>query len=137
MDARERSAIRKPGPVAVLLITLAGRILPGGSRRDRYRQEFLAELHGMAPGRQIAHALQIVASAWSLRSATANPDRERKTMLTMLRSKPLLCLLNVRHKWSWVSSTDGERYERCAKCGKDRMAYPWGLDPKGRNTIGI
>lgn len=128
--------LQRPALLPLFLIALAGRVLPGGSRRDRYRQEFLAELHGMTRGRQIAHALQIVASSWSLRSATSYPNREEQTMLTALRSKPLLCLLNIRHRWEVQSSPDGERYQRCAKCGKDRMEYPWGTDPRGRNTIG-
>jgi len=78
--------------------------------------------------RQTAHALRILASSWSLRSATANPHRERKTMLTVLQSKPLLCLLNVRHHWETLSADDDSRYERCTKCGKDKTGYRWGFD---------
>lgn len=36
------------------------------------------------------------------------------------RRKPLLCLLNLHHKWRWESAPDGGRYRRCANCGKDR-----------------
>ena len=126
MKTREAAQLHAPGFVPSLLIALGGRVLPGGARRDRYRQEFLAELYGMTPGRQTVHALQIVASSWALRSATSHPHREGKTMLTILRSKPLLCLLNIRHHWEGQSTADGERYQRCAKCGKDRMEWPWG-----------
>jgi hypothetical protein len=42
-------------------------------------------------------------------------------MLTIVRSKPLLCLLNVRHHWQPQTTDDGGRYERCSKCGKNRM----------------
>lgn len=136
MEDRKAPQLQTPALVPSLLIALGGRVLPGGTRRDRYRQEFLAELYGMTAGRQTAHALQILASSWSLRSATSHPHREGKTMMVILRSKPLLCLLNIRHHWKGQSSPDGERYQRCTKCGKDRMEYPWGLDPKGRNTIG-
>jgi hypothetical protein len=136
MERREPPPSQLPARLPSLLIALGGRVLPGGSRRTRYRQEFLAELHGMSPRRQTVHALQIVASSWSLRSATSDPHRERKTMTGILRSKPLMCLLNVRHHWAVESGPDGERYERCTKCGKDRMDYPWGVDPNGSNTIG-
>jgi hypothetical protein len=135
MVEREAPRPRIPAVVPSLLIALGGRVLPGGSARERYRQEFTAELYGMTPRRQTAHALQIVVSSWALRSATRHP-REGKTMVNILRRKPLLCLLNVRHDWETQSSPDGERYQRCSRCGKDRMEYPWGLDPKGRNTIG-
>ena len=133
---RVAPTLRKPVWPASLLVSLGVRALPGGLRRDRYRQEFLAELYGMTAGRQIRHALQVVASSWSLRSATSNPNREGTTMLTTLRSKPLLCLLNIHHRYHLESSPDGHRYERCVTCGKDRMDYPWGMDLKGRNTIG-
>jgi hypothetical protein len=136
MTDREPQKLLSPALVPSLLITLGGRVLPGGSRRDRYRQEFLSELYGMSRGRQTVHAFQILASSWSLRSATRYPQREGNTMLSILRSKPPLCLLNIRHDWQTQSSPDGERYQRCSKCGKDRMDYPWGTDPKGRNTIG-
>ena len=46
-------------------------------------------------------------------------------MLTMIRSKPLLCLLNIRHHWMPHHTDEGTRYERCIMCGKDRRDYPW------------
>jgi hypothetical protein len=136
MSDREAPKPVSPALVPLLLIRLGVRVLPGGLRRERYRQEFLAELHGMSGREQTLHAFQIVGSSWSLRSATTNPQREETTMLSMIRTKPPLCLLNIRHHWEGQSSPDGDRYERCSKCGKDRMDYPWGIDPKGRNTIG-
>ena len=33
--------------------------------------------------------------------------------------KPLLCRLNLRHKWVPERSPGGDWYRRCAKCGKD------------------
>ncbi len=136
MNDGETPQQQAPARVPSLLIALSGRVLPGGSVRDRYKREFVAELYGMTRAQQTAHALQIVASSWSLRSAMSHPQREGNTMLSVLRSKPLLCLLNVHHHWELQSSPDGDRYERCSKCGKDRMDYPWGLDPRGHNTIG-
>jgi hypothetical protein len=126
MDGRETPQLTRPALVPSLLVALATRVLPGGSRRTRYRQEFQAELYGMTPGRQTAHALGILASSWSLRSATADPRREGRSMLIILRTKPLLCLLNIRHRWKLQSTSDGYRYRRCARCGKDRMEYPYG-----------
>lgn len=34
---------------------------------------------------------------------------------------PLTCRWNLHHHWSWVSTEDGDRYERCTRCGKDRL----------------
>jgi len=121
-----------PKFIPSLLVALASRVLPGGSRRNRYRQEFRAELYGMPARRQTAHALRILASSWSLRRATAHPARERTSMLTMIRSKPLLCLLNIKHYWMPQYTDEGNRYERCAACGKDRPDYPW----YGKRAVG-
>ena len=99
MRGRETRQLTRPAFVPSLLVSLATRVLPGGTRRNRYRQEFQAELYGMTAVRQTAHALGILASSWSLRSATTDPRREGRSMLTILRTKPLLCLLNVRHRW--------------------------------------
>ena len=34
--------------------------------------------------------------------------------------KPLLCRINLRHKWEWAHTPDGQRYVRCARCDKER-----------------
>ena len=39
--------------------------------------------------------------------------------MIMRSRKPLLCRLNVRHKWHTESTDDGGRYLRCQRCGKD------------------
>ncbi len=127
-----------PAFPATLLVALACRILPGGSCRSRYRQEFKAELYGMPLGRQATHAFEIVASSWSLRSAIASPQGKGRTMLTIVRSKPLLCLLNVRHHWQLQSTEDGGRFQVCIKCGKDRLDFgPVNVDWRGRNKFGM
>jgi hypothetical protein len=41
------------------------------------------------------------------------------TMSPTKPSKPLLCRLNLHHKWVTERSSGGEWYRRCAKCGKD------------------
>jgi hypothetical protein len=43
--------------------------------------------------------------------------------------KPLLCRLNLRHRWEVRKNPDGEPYQRCTRCGKDRESYPWGPVP--------
>jgi hypothetical protein len=34
--------------------------------------------------------------------------------------KPLLCRLNMHHKWERQFNPDGEDYLHCTACGKDR-----------------
>jgi hypothetical protein len=33
--------------------------------------------------------------------------------------KPLQCRINLHHKWRQASTSDGQRYTRCVRCGKD------------------
>lgn len=37
----------------------------------------------------------------------------------MQRHRDVLCRLNLHHTWRTVSTEDGSRYQRCARCGKD------------------
>ena len=41
-------------------------------------------------------------------------------MSTPTPRKPLLCRLNMRHKWERRSTEDGTGYLKCMACGKDR-----------------
>ncbi|WP_193571062.1 hypothetical protein [Leifsonia tongyongensis] len=58
-------------------------------------------------------------------------------MLAVVRRKPLLCLVNVRHHWRWESTDDVDRYERCSRCGKDKNVYRVAFDWQGRNKFGL
>jgi uncharacterized membrane protein len=37
-------------------------------------------------------------------------------------TKPVLCRVNLRHRWEWAHTPDGERYVRCARCHKERSS---------------
>ena len=43
------------------------------------------------------------------------------------KRKPLLCRLNLRHKWVQGVDSDGQHYLRCTACGKDRR---YDIDPQ-------
>lgn len=107
-----------PGPVPVQCVGLAARVLPAGATRDRYRREFVAELYVMTPQQRRRFALGVLTHAWSLRAAVmASPlTQKEKTM----SHKALMCRLNLHHDWHWNQTEDGSRYQRCAKCGKDK-----------------
>jgi hypothetical protein len=40
--------------------------------------------------------------------------------MTDARRIPLTCRLGIRHDWRVVSTSDGNRFKACAKCGKDK-----------------
>jgi hypothetical protein len=59
---------------ASLVVRSAALPLPT-EHRWRYRQEFLAELHGMTPTEQRRHAHGVLSRIWTLRLALTDPDR--------------------------------------------------------------
>ena len=103
-------------------IELAVRVLPP-EHRDRYGLEFVAELYGMPPAQQRKHSARVLSSAWALRTAltAAVPGANgEKAMIITTTRQPLTCRLHLHHRWRWLSTEDGDRFERCEKCGKDR-----------------
>ncbi len=116
----------KPTWWATGLVALAAAILPSAEHRQRYRLEFVAELYGMPDRRQARYAGQVLSRAWALRSALREgelPIGEDGNPVGFWR----LCLCRVqRHRWRWYSTEDGDRYQRCVRCGSDRIIYDWG-----------
>jgi hypothetical protein len=101
-------------------VELAVRVLPA-EHRARYGLEFIAELYGMPKAQQRRHSVRVLTSAWALRTAleAASGTNGETAVITTTR-KPLTCRLNLHHRWRWLSTEDGDRYEQCEKCGRDR-----------------
>jgi hypothetical protein len=49
-------------------------------------------------------------------------------------SKPLLCRTNTHHHWEYARTPDGARYQRCARCLKER---PDGMSAGTKAGMGI
>ena len=109
-------AIYRPVLVARCAVTATVLLLPRGSLRSRYRQEYLAELHFIDTHTQARFSAGILSRAWALRRALT----EEGTMLNdTLPRTPLFCRLNLRHQYRMTATEDGARYRRCRRCGKD------------------
>ena len=74
-----------PTPAASAMVAITVMILPAGSR-DRYRDEFRAELIGLPARRQIGCAASVLGGSVALRSA--------------LRSRGIADPLDVRRHWT-------------------------------------
>ena len=61
-------AMRAAGFLPRHIVRVAIRVVPVASR-GRYRQEFLAELHGLRRARQLRHAFGVLSRSWALRAA--------------------------------------------------------------------
>ena len=125
-------------PCAV--VKLSARSLPRGSVRDRYRGEFLAELHGMSRMRQTRHSVGILSRAWALRVAVDGQGRlggGTEGVTTQTSARPLLCRLNLHHAWRMCTTEDGARYRRCTRCGKDDVGDSDRGNARPMNTGGV
>ena len=126
-----RSHVTRP---ARALVGAATATLPSGAVRERYRLEHLGELSALPTGAQVQYAVGALATSWALRRALS---KERDMTINTTRTrKPLLCLLNLHHRWEKQYNPAGETYRRCKRCGKDdpgppprgtpRHPMPWG-----------
>jgi hypothetical protein len=107
------------------LVRLAAHALPAGELRDRYRQEFLAELQACRPGARLPYSIGVLTHVLSLRMAVGAGRLGLETAV-FTRHRPLLCHLYLHH-FEACHNPDGEFYLRCRRCGADRY------DPEGRS----
>ena len=108
-----------PSPVALGMVRLSTRMLPSGEVRQRYRWELFADLSHLDRPHQLSYATGVMSTAWQLRRELTQ-EIDPMTDTTTTPSIPLLCRLNLRHKWHYETNPeDNHRYRRCARCGKD------------------
>lgn len=111
----------QPRLVPALVIRLSVLALPRGVRRDRYRQEFLCELHDLTRAEQARHARGVLVHAFALRAAVRAAERlALEDLMTTRATKPFLCRTNLHHSWEYARTSDGARYIRCARCLKEK-----------------
>ena len=124
---------------AVLAVARAGvglavRALPDWDDQLRYRAEFLAELHDLAPAAQLRYTAGVLSQTLALRAALGStPSRVEEDAMT-LTTTPFnwRCRILRTHHWVARSTEDGVRYLVCSRCGRDKGEASWGPD----NTIG-
>lgn len=110
----------RPGGWPARAVQWAAAILPA-AQRQRYALEFIAELYGMPPRQQRRHALGVLTSAVALRAALAdtNPASTQGDIMVNTSTRSVRCRVGL-HRWHTASTTDGQRYDACLLCGKDR-----------------
>lgn len=106
-------------PWARRAVRLASLGLPRGEVRDRYRSEFVSDLSDLSAYAQAAYSVRVLVGMPSLRLAvrTIPSSHLEPTMATT--SKPLRCRLTF-HRWELAHTPDGQRFDRCARCHKER-----------------
>jgi hypothetical protein len=116
MGSRGTGQAGPPTWWASLVVRSAALPLPS-EHRWRYRQEFLAELHGMTPAEQWHHASGVLSRVVALRVALSEPERLTHKEATM--ATPFLCRIG-RHRWQRLRNPEGGWYRECRGCGKQR-----------------
>ena len=112
---------RPTGPAAVM-VSLSVLALPTPCR-DRYRQEFRAELCCLPIGRQVLQATGLLVGSVALRRAL----KEEAMSISPEAAKPLSCRLG-RHHFSMVDDQNPEdrriHHFECRDCGKVKEIGP-------------
>ena len=121
MTRRARGSTANQGPTvwARTGVALASRALPVGPIRERWREEFWGDLQVLGRRQQASYTVGVLANAWALRSALRQGEPAIMED-TVTRRPPLMCRLNLRHKWRVVSTEDGNPHLECIACRK-----PW------------
>jgi hypothetical protein len=52
-----------------------------------------------------------------------------------MASKPLMCRLNIHHRWENAHTSDGNRFVRCARCLKERWPVSTSTAPVGSHAV--
>ncbi len=117
-------------------VDLAVWFLPELDDRLRYRAEFLAELHDLSPAGQLRYTAGLLSQTFALRAALGDsPTRVEEDAMTITRTRPFYwrCRVLRRHHWVTRSTEDGNRYDACSRCGRDRG----GIDVGGGPNVGF
>jgi hypothetical protein len=108
--------MRRPTPIAGAMVALTVRVLPPG-HRDRYDDEFRAELCLLRPRRQIPQATGLLVGAVTLRGAL----KERDMSIEMNSIKFWKCRIG-RHRYRLVTDDNPENrrssHLECTRCLK-------------------
>ena len=125
--------IRTPTPLAAALIALSVVPLPSGSR-DRWSDEYRAEIFGLSRIRQIAEAASALSGSFALRSAL-KADPEGSPATATIRS----CRI-WRHRYQTINEDNPEnrRYQHreCVICGKIKEGPTTDLPRSERSFMG-
>lgn len=109
---------RAPVPGARLGIAIAVATLPRRADRERYHDEFVAELYDLPPGSQVRQLTGFLSQAFALRAAlgtSPSPAEEQ----TMSHGRRFLCHVLHKHHYKLYSTEDGNRYRACRYCHKE------------------
>ena len=116
-----------PLAIARAGVRLATRALPTQAARDRYEAEFLAELYGLDPWRQIRHTAGVLLRIVALRAALGSWPAQEDVVIETPNRKPFWrCRMFRMHDFVVRYTEDGDRYQQCVRCGTDRGVRGFG-----------
>jgi hypothetical protein len=127
----------RPLAVARAGIELAARPLPTVQVRDRYRSEFLAQVHELSPADQLRFTAGVLVQAFALRAALgSSPARAEEAAIAVAAPRfSWRCQVLRLHRWVRRSTEDGGRYLMCSRCARDLYLSP--AVPSGPTHVGF
>ncbi len=110
------------------LVRLAARALPAGEPRERYRQEFLAELHSFRRGARLRFSIGVLTQVLALRMTVGDQSVPVAERDFSRMHKPILCRLHMHFRVRCLNE-DRAIYYRCHRCGDDQYDFARNRDP--------
>ncbi len=98
--------------LAAALLWAATLLLPHGVSRNRYRQEFAAEMFGQPRRRQLAYSLRVCLHIWQLRTVLVHGAEAPRL--------PVLCRTNLHHYWEKHANEQHVPFQTCPRCGREK-----------------
>ena len=117
----------QPQPFARLSLAVVIRVLPAASR-DRYREEFRAELAELPWMSQLFQAGTLLVGSFSLRKALRQVD----VIEDLTSARDWRCRLGLHHYHPVQDDNPemrGRAYLRCDRCGKPKDPPEYGAAP--------
>ncbi len=107
---------------ARVLVGAATATLPSGAVRERYRREHLGELSALPSTDQVHYAVGALMTSWALRRAVSKETDMTSTSIKA--GKPLLCRLNLHHRYRKQYNPAGEVYRQVHEVRQGRPGRP-------------
>jgi hypothetical protein len=114
---------RPAAPASRWVVGTAVRALPRRADRERYRCEFVAELHGLSPAEQARYVAGLLSQVLALRAALGTPSRPGEIPMSTAARAPFRCRVLRLHRWTARGAPHHTHVRTCVRCGREQGPF--------------
>ncbi|NYJ06569.1 hypothetical protein [Petropleomorpha daqingensis] len=123
-----------PVAVARWVVGQATRVLPPADR-ERYRREFVAELHGLSPAEQARYVAGLLSQVLALRAALGSSSGSREIPMGTTTRAPFRCRVLRMHRWTARGAPHHTHVRTCLRCGYEQGPFNTPDESPTRNYL--